>query len=140
MLSKKLKAILMPHFAIQYSANLRDAVDIGGLCEALRQAALASGLFEIGAVRVRAVRCDDYAIADIAPENAFLDLEVRIGTGRSLDEKRLLGERLTAVLETALAGPLTGRHFALSVEIREIDPDLSWRRNAIHERLRTVAS
>ena len=27
-------------------------------------------------------------------------------------------------------------HFALSLEIREIDPALSWKKNAIHPRLR----
>ncbi|MBI4046145.1 MAG: 5-carboxymethyl-2-hydroxymuconate isomerase, partial [Devosia nanyangense] len=27
-------------------------------------------------------------------------------------------------------------HFALSLEIREIHPDLSWKKNAIHPRLR----
>jgi 5-carboxymethyl-2-hydroxymuconate isomerase len=28
-------------------------------------------------------------------------------------------------------------HFALSLEVREIDPALSWKKNSIHLRLRT---
>lgn len=128
----------MPHLSIQYSRNLEATVDLEALCEAVRLAALASGLFEIGAIRVRAVACSHYAIADIAPQNAFLDLEVRIGTGRSAEEKAALGKRLMAVLEGVLAAPLASRHFALSCEIREIDPVFSWRRNAIHERLRAA--
>jgi 5-carboxymethyl-2-hydroxymuconate isomerase len=35
-----------------------------------------------------------------------------------------------------LAALFATPHFALSLEIREIDPELSWKRNAIHPRLR----
>ena len=41
---------------------------------------------------------------------------------------RLLLESAPAIFETP--------HFALSFEIREIDPQLSWKKNAIHLRLR----
>ena len=46
----------MPHCSIEYSANLDGKVDMGGLCNALLQAILSTGLFQIGAVRVRALR------------------------------------------------------------------------------------
>ena len=57
----------MPHFVIEYSANLDGRVDFAGLCSAVRQTMLDTGLFEIGAVRVRTVRCDHFAIADELP-------------------------------------------------------------------------
>ena len=126
----------MPHFTIEYSANLDERVDMKDLCDVIRDAALASGVFEIGAVRVRAVRCDAYAIADNLPENAFIDLSLRMAAGRPADVRRKLGETVMAAIEAHLAPLFETPHFALSFEIRDIDPDFSWKKNAIHPRLR----
>jgi 5-carboxymethyl-2-hydroxymuconate isomerase len=126
----------MPHFTVEYSANLDGKLDMQGLCDAILDTALASGVFEVGAVRVRAIRCDAFAIADRLPENSFVDLSLRLAAGRSPEVKKKLGDAVFAAMETFLA-PLFGTpHFALSFEIREIDPDLSWKKNAIHSRLR----
>lgn len=46
----------MPHFNIEYSANLDGKVDFDALCQRILDAILATNLFEIGAVRVRAFR------------------------------------------------------------------------------------
>ena len=126
----------MPHLIVEYSANLERRADIGALCRRLLRAVLETGLFEVGAVRVRAVRCDHYAIADMAPDNSFVDLNFRIGRGRSLEEKKRAGETIFAAAGEALASLFESPHFALSLEIREIDSELSWKRNAMHARLR----
>ena len=126
----------MPHLSVEYSANLDGRADIAGLCERLLAAVVETGLFEVGAVRVRALRADHYAIADRLPENGFVDLNLRIGKGRSAEEKKRTGEALFAAATTALAPLLETPHFALSLEIREIDAELSWKKNAIHPRLR----
>ena len=47
---------------------------MAAFCATTRDTILATGLFELGAVRVRAFRADDYAIADLMPENSFLDM------------------------------------------------------------------
>ena len=64
----------MPHFTIEYSANLDGVVDMAALCEIVRRAAIQTGIFPPGGIRVRAVRCEHYAIADAKPDNAFLDM------------------------------------------------------------------
>lgn len=130
----------MPHFNIEYSANLEGLVDIAGLCRDIRDILLQTGLFEEGAVRVRAFRAEAYAVADGLPENAFIDMSLRIGTGRGEEEKRQAGERVFAGVAERLSGLFETPHFALSLEIREIDPALSWRRNAIHARFRQAAA
>lgn len=126
----------MPHLTIEYSANLAAHADIAGLCQAAHLALMASGLFEPGAPRVRAVRCDDYAVADLAPENTFAAMVLRMGHGRSVADRTALGDRLIAAMAEPLAGPLAGSHFALSLEIVEIDATMNWKRNTIHARLR----
>jgi 5-carboxymethyl-2-hydroxymuconate isomerase len=126
----------MPHFNIEYSSNLDGRVDIGKLCRRVLREALATGLFEVGAVRVRALRCEHYAIADDLPENAFIDMSFRIGTGRSLEDRKRAGDAIFAAVTDELQPLFATPHFALSFEIREIDPVLSWKKNAIHPRLR----
>lgn len=126
----------MPHFNIEYSSNLDGKVDFKALCNRVLEVILETGLFEVGAVRVRAFRAEAYAIADRLPENAFIDMSFRIGTGRSAEDRKLTGERIFAAVTDQLADLFATPHFALTLEIREIDPELSWKKNAIHPRLR----
>src|SRR5436305_12711234 len=94
----------MPHFSIEYSANLDAEVDIGEICELVRKAAVETGIFPLGGIRVRAIRCEHYAIADGRPGYAFLAVLLRLGEGRVLAARQLAGEHifraLTAILET----------------------------------------
>lgn len=126
----------MPHMTIEYSANLDGQVDMRGLCELVSRTMLETGLFEHGAVRVRAYRADAYAVADLLPENAFIDMSLRIGKGRSAEDKRRAGEAIFSAVSAHLSALFSTPHFALSFEIREIDAELSWKKNAIHPRLR----
>ncbi|KFL28319.1 5-carboxymethyl-2-hydroxymuconate isomerase [Devosia sp. 17-2-E-8] len=126
----------MPHFSIEYSANLDERVDMQALCALISRTVLGTGLFEVGAVRVRAFRAEAYSIADALPENGFIDMSFRIGQGRTDEEKRRTGEAIFEAVGDYLAPLFDTPHFALSLEIREIHPDLSWKKNAIHPRLR----
>lgn len=126
----------IPHFTFEYSANIEQQVDLKGLTRLILQTALDTGFFEIGAVRVRGIRCDVYTVADDLPENAFIDLSLRLGQGRSQTDKKAIGDAIFAALQEYLAESLAQPHFALSFEIREIEASLSWKQNAIHPRLR----
>jgi len=126
----------MPHMSIEYSANLDGTVDMGEFCTLIARTMRATGLFELGAIRVRAFRADAHAVADQLPENGFIDLNLRIGRGRTAEEKKRAGEEIFAAASDHLATLLATPHFALSLEIREIDAELSWKKNAIHPRLR----
>lgn len=129
----------MPHFTIEYSSNLDGVLDLAGLCETVRTAAIETGVFPLGGIRVRAIRCADYAIADANPDNAFLDMVLRLGTGRDLETRRRAGEAVFAAMADHLADLIEARPFALSFEVREVDPDLNWKKNTIHGRLAAAA-
>ncbi len=126
----------MPHLTIEYSRNLDSKMSMDGFCTSMLEAALATGLFEVGAVRVRAHACDSYAISDEHPDNAFVDMSLRIGTGRDHTTKKQAGDAIFEAASKYLSELFETPHFALSFEIREIDKELSWRKNAIHPRLR----
>jgi 5-carboxymethyl-2-hydroxymuconate isomerase len=126
----------MPHLTIECSGNLADQVGMRQLCDLMHRTLLESGLFELGAVRVRAYPAGSYTIADQLPENAFADLRLRIGQGRSEIERQALGRQLMTAAEGFFADRLAGPHFALTLSIEEIDGRFSWKKNSIHPRLR----
>ena len=126
----------MPHCSIEHSAGLERECDLTALCVQIEDAILGTGLAELGGVRVRAIACVHFAVADRHPDNAFVDMSLRIGRGRTPDEKRRLGEAIYAEASAFFSQRLKSPHFALSLEVREIDAELSWKTNSIHPRLR----
>ncbi|MFT4795621.1 MAG: 5-carboxymethyl-2-hydroxymuconate isomerase [Paracoccaceae bacterium] len=126
----------MPHMDITYSRNLGAKADIDALCTAIGDAMAATGIFPLGGTRVRAICCDAYVIADRDPANAFADMVLRIGAGRTPAVKKTAGDAIWAAACAHLAALFDTPHFALSFEIREMEPDLSWKKNSIHARLK----
>lgn len=128
----------MPHFSYEYSANLDGRLDHDALCERLYDTAIGTGFFEVGAVRVRAVRCDHYRVADNLPQNAFVHLMLRMGQGRSPGDRAAIGEAVFSALTAQLDDLLSEPFFALTFEICEIESAYSWKKNAIHPRVRAA--
>ncbi|PCI03902.1 MAG: 5-carboxymethyl-2-hydroxymuconate isomerase [Hyphomicrobiales bacterium] len=126
----------MPHFILEHSANLNGQTDVQALCDLILEEALQTGYFELGAVRVRAISCEKYAIADQHEKNAFINITIRMGAGRSADDKKKIGDAIFAAATKQLMPLLNEPYFALSLDIVEINPDLSWKKNTMHNRLR----
>ena len=57
----------MPHFSIEYSSNLEKKIDIKEFCNTLRLAGIETGVFPTKGIRVRAIGCNHYSIADDNP-------------------------------------------------------------------------
>ena len=129
----------MPHFTIEYSANLDNRLDIGAVCEIVRKAAVETGIFPLGGIRVRAIRCEHYAIADARNDYGFLDMVLRIGEGRDLATRQKAGEHVFQALSKHLDPVFAGSQFALSFDMQINDKDTSWKRNNIHEALKAEA-
>ena len=130
----------MPHFTIEYSANLDKRVDMRKLVEVVRNAAVETGIFPLGGIRVRAVRCEHYAIADGNPDLAFLDMVLRLGEGRDLATRKKAGEHVFKVLSDYLDPVFKQAKFALSFDMQINDKETSWKRNNIHEALKAEAA
>jgi 5-carboxymethyl-2-hydroxymuconate isomerase len=130
----------MPHFTIQYSANLDTQIDMAKVVEVVRKAAVETGIFPLGGIRVRAVRCEYYAIADGNPDFAFLDMLLRLGEGRDLKTRKEAGEHVFRALSTYLDPVFAKGKFALSFDMQINDKETSWKRNNIHEALKAEAA
>jgi 5-carboxymethyl-2-hydroxymuconate isomerase len=129
----------MPHITVEYSANLESNVDPHRLISAVHEAALATGIFELGAVRTRAERRDVYAVADRDPDNAFVAVYARIAPGRDVETRRRLARALLEGIEATVADLCAQRGLAISVEILEIDDTAALRKNNLHARMKAKA-
>lgn len=125
----------MPHITVEYSANAEKDVDMRALVHAIHEAALQTGVFELGAIRTRASRRDIYEIADGDPDNVFIHVDLNIGAGRDVATRRRLAEAVLSALRKATESLAARSGLALSVEIREIDGATAQRSNNLHARL-----
>ncbi len=126
----------MPHFTIEYSANLDSLVDMGATVELVRKAAVETGIFPLGGIRVRAIRCEHYAIADGRKNYGFLDMVLRLGEGRDLAARKKAGEHIFEALSAHLDPVFANSKFALSFDMQINDKETSWKRNNIHDALK----
>jgi len=106
----------VPHFQIDYSANLEDVVDMGALCEAIRAAAAEIETFPTAGIRVRAIKVDHVAIADGHDKHGFID-----------------------VLKDFVSPAMDARSIALSAEMRDIDAALSPKFGNIRDHIEDVS-
>ena len=130
----------MPHFTIEYSANLDKRVDMGAVVELVRKAAVETGIFPLGGIRVRAIRCENYAIADARNDYGFLDMVLRIGEGRDLKTRQQAGEHIFKAVSAYLDPVFANSKFALSFDMQINDKETSWKRNNIHDALKVEAA
>ncbi|RLK07605.1 5-carboxymethyl-2-hydroxymuconate Delta-isomerase [Ruegeria conchae] len=125
----------MPHFHVDYSGNLENIVDMSGLCECLRATAADIDTFPMPGIRIRAVRVDHYAIADGNPAHGFIDISIRLRAGRSEDVKQDATRRIFEAANTYLAPAMARHSIALSLEMRDIDPELSPKTGTIRDHM-----
>ena len=125
----------MPHFQIEYSANLEAVVDIGQLCEAIRAKAATIDTFPMAGIRVRATRVDHVAMANGDAKHGFIDLSVRLREGRADDVKRDAIDQIFATLKEFMTPTMASLSIALSAEMRDINADLSPKFGTIRDHL-----
>ena len=130
----------MPHFTLEYSANLDGRVDMAKVVELVRKAAVETGIFPLGGIRVRAVRCEQFAIADGQPHFGFLDMVLRLGEGRDMATRQKAGEHIFKALSSYLDPVFADSKFALSFDMQINDKETSWKRNNIHDALKAEAA
>lgn len=115
----------MPHVTLEYSANLRADGRFPELCRALAQfmvAMRAEGkpVFPLAGVRVRAIACEAYCIADGSlPEAGFVHAIFKLAAGRSEETKARACAGLFEVMKDHFAGQYASRPLALSLEMLE---------------------
>ena len=127
----------MPHIVIEYTANLGAQARIPELLKTVNQTMIAQdGVFPTGGIRSRALRLDDYRMADGAADDAFVHVTLKIGSGRSEAVKKQVCDALFDALKAHFAELYEQRYLALSLEIVEFSETGSYKHNNVHSRFK----
>jgi 5-carboxymethyl-2-hydroxymuconate isomerase len=127
---------------LEYSANLRAVGRFADLCRRLSQfmAALevdGRPVFPPGGVRVRAIPCEDFCIADGSLDDAgFVHAILKIGAGRSDAARQATCNGLFDILKAHFADEFATRGLALSLELVEFSEAGTLKHNNLHSRFK----
>ena len=125
----------MAHVTVEWTDNLDGAFDLPDLMSliAAEMRDRSDGAFPVGGIRVRAIRLTDYVIADgQEPDDAFINIDVKMGVGRDAAFKRVFFDQLFAAVTASLGDLFDRRPLALSLYVEEA---AGWKHNTIHRRL-----
>jgi 5-carboxymethyl-2-hydroxymuconate isomerase len=129
----------MPHLIVEYTGNLGVQDDIPALLRKANAVLIAQGgVFPTGGIRSRAIRLDDFRVADGTADDAFVHLTLKIGAGRSAEQTKKTGDDLFAMVREHFAELFASRFLALSLEIQEFGEAGTWKHNNIHGRYRAA--
>jgi 5-carboxymethyl-2-hydroxymuconate isomerase len=123
----------LPHLIVEYSANIEDRIGLEALLDKLHACAIATGVFPLGGLRVRAHRTDAYRIADLSPDNGFVHVTALIGHGRPLDVQQRAGQELLGALTEHLEPLFAKSPLAISLNVQEMHPVLNFKKNNLHD-------
>jgi len=110
----------MPHCILEYSHNLVDRPDLRHVLQEVNGALIATGLFDPGDIKSRAVAHDTVVIGDGATDRTFVTVDVQMLEGKSDAVKAQLAESVLAVLERAYPETLARTRCSLTVQITDI--------------------
>jgi 5-carboxymethyl-2-hydroxymuconate isomerase len=128
----------MPHFIVEYTDNIKKEANIPLLLEMVNKILISKApIFPVGGIRSRAIELNDYFIADGKEDYAFVHATLKIGAGRSENDKNKTCEEIFAAMKEHFANLYNHRYIALSMELFEFSEAGTYKLNNIHERFKT---
>jgi 5-carboxymethyl-2-hydroxymuconate isomerase len=125
----------MPHFILEHSSNLEnDSLNLDGLFSRLVDEAVGTGIFPLAGIRCRAHNCEHFRVADGTATFGFVHLNVRIGSGRTEEQKASAAKILFDVLTDHLSAIYDRQGLAISFELTEL-PTHKFNQNNIRDYL-----
>ncbi|MDQ0351583.1 5-carboxymethyl-2-hydroxymuconate isomerase [Alkalibacillus filiformis] len=128
----------MPHLILEYTDNLKNDLDVANLLKNINQALLKhSDLIPIGGLRSRAIELNDYVVADGQEDDAFVHATLKLGKGRTDEEKKRICDELYEAIINDLEPLFNQRYIAFSLELFEFAHP-TYKKNNIHERYKNL--
>jgi 5-carboxymethyl-2-hydroxymuconate isomerase len=106
----------MPNLIMEYTNSVDERANIPLLLEELHQGLITSELFEVPAIKSRAIRLDEWLVGDAQDREDFIHVTVELMAGRTDEQKSQLAEKLIHIM--AEQAPNIE---SLTVNLREID-------------------
>ncbi|WP_293935249.1 5-carboxymethyl-2-hydroxymuconate delta-isomerase [Iodobacter sp.] len=126
----------MPHFIIECTDNIREQAKLPALFSQVHAFLTGTGLYPLAGIRSRAIWLDTWRMADGEADYAFVHMTLKIGHGRTFDEREHTTEGMFEIIRAHFQPLSDTRYLALSFELSELDAKLSYKQNNVHQRFK----
>ena len=108
----------MPHLTLEYSDNIE--VDIQLLLARLHEEVVATGAINLKGIKSRAIKHNQYRVADGDPDYGFVHVGLLIREGRSIEVQKEATRRVMKVLKETFGHLFETRELSLTVDLKEM--------------------
>ncbi|HIF67397.1 MAG TPA: hypothetical protein EYG17_07400 [Acidimicrobiia bacterium] len=123
----------MPHIVVEYSANLEDHIDVGELLTSIHTAAASHALVPLAGLRTRAMKHEQYVVANGDARNLFVAVIARLNGDRGQEPLLEIRDLLMVACSDSLSQIREEQPLALSVEVQAIDAAMRINDNSIRD-------
>jgi len=123
----------MPHIFVEYSANLGEHLDVGEMVQSVHSAAASHRSVPLAGLRTRAIKRDDYLIANGNSANMFVAVIARLNGDRGQAPLVEVRDLLAEAVRTSLGNVAREQPIAISVEVQPIDAVMRVNENSIRD-------
>ncbi len=110
----------MPHLTLYYTANLPAQTSFEPLLAQFHSILANVGGVKIGNCKSKALRIEEFFVADGTQNQAFVHLDLRLLEGRSPELKQDIGKHCLAAIKEAFSELVEHNQIQITVEIRDI--------------------
>ncbi|MBI4751654.1 MAG: 5-carboxymethyl-2-hydroxymuconate Delta-isomerase [Acidobacteria bacterium] len=111
----------MPHLTLYYTANLPAPTSFQPLLAEFHSILANVGGVKIGNCKSKAIRVEEFFVADGTQDQAFMHLDLRLLEGRSLELKQDIGKHCLTAIKSAFSDLVEHNRVQITVEIRDIE-------------------
>jgi 5-carboxymethyl-2-hydroxymuconate isomerase len=123
----------MPHIFVEYSANLEEHFDMGEMLQNVHDAAASHPSVPLAGLRTRAIRRDDYLIANGNNANMFVAVIARLNGDRGQVPLVEVRDLLAEAVKRSIGDLSREQPIAISVEVQPIDAVMRVNENSIRD-------
>lgn len=110
----------MPHLTVEYTKNLPDFPAAHVLAELNLALSSSAAIVDEAGLKSRCIPLEHFAIGTAREHRAFVHAELRLLSGRDMETKKDLAERIARVLRHATPRP-EGMQVQMSIEVVDMD-------------------
>ncbi|HMV99242.1 MAG TPA: 5-carboxymethyl-2-hydroxymuconate Delta-isomerase [Acidobacteriota bacterium] len=110
----------MPHLTLYYTANLPAQTSFEPLLAQCHSILANVGGVKIGNCKSKAIRIEEFFVADGTQNQAFVHLDLRLLEGRAPELKQDIGKHCLAAIKEAFSELVEHNQVQITVEIRDI--------------------
>jgi 5-carboxymethyl-2-hydroxymuconate isomerase len=111
----------MPHCILEYSNNILETIDCNHFLQKLHHLLVKQAGVNVSNIKSRIIVYDKYYVGDGNKNTAFIHLTVSLLSGRSIDVKQLLGQKLLHYLRETFSDSYDKLNCSITLELREIE-------------------